>query len=193
MEDRVPTKPGRVLITPENGSPAYYATVAMADEPTQVGTALNKENLLSDATAALFGLGTDAVPNDILNKIYSEIVNLKAVDAKMVVVGSYVGNNQISNKIELGFQPRFIIVFNSQDQEGDDYGGTTPVLSRWFYVWCGQTSIKINEGDSRVKITTNSTGITLTVVNPGVPDRPDLYAEYIYNSARKYIYIAGGV
>lgn len=35
-----------------------------ADEPTQEGTALNKANLLSDATAAMFGLGVDGVPND---------------------------------------------------------------------------------------------------------------------------------
>lgn len=67
MEDRVPTKPGRVLITPENGSPAYYATVAMADEPTQVGTALNKQNLLSDPVATLIGLTAAAVPDDMFD------------------------------------------------------------------------------------------------------------------------------
>ena len=33
---------------------------------TQQGTALNKANLLKDATAALYGLGTDAVPDDVL-------------------------------------------------------------------------------------------------------------------------------
>lgn len=31
----------------------------------QLGTALNKENLLQDNTAALYGLGTDAVPDDV--------------------------------------------------------------------------------------------------------------------------------
>lgn len=31
----------------------------------QLGTALNKENLLRDNTAALYGLGTDAVPDDV--------------------------------------------------------------------------------------------------------------------------------
>ena len=35
----------------------------------QLGTALNKENLLKDTTAALYGLGTDAVPDDVLKKI----------------------------------------------------------------------------------------------------------------------------
>lgn len=32
----------------------------------QIGTALNKANLLTDDTAALFGLGADVVPNDVL-------------------------------------------------------------------------------------------------------------------------------
>lgn len=51
MLDRVPTKPGRMLITPENGGAPYYATVTRADEPVQEGTPLNKNTLLSDATA----------------------------------------------------------------------------------------------------------------------------------------------
>lgn len=68
MQDRTPTQgqEGRVLITPENGSPAYHAKVEMADNPSQAGTPLNKATLLKDATAALFGLGTDAVPDDAL-------------------------------------------------------------------------------------------------------------------------------
>lgn len=67
MYDRQPTpgKEGRVLITPLNGSAPYYATVAMADEPLEEGTALNKANLLTDATAAMYGKGASAVPNDI--------------------------------------------------------------------------------------------------------------------------------
>lgn len=67
MDDRIPTKPGRMKITPEDGSPAYYATVEMADEPTQVGTALNKENLLSDPVAMAVGLTASAVPDDMFD------------------------------------------------------------------------------------------------------------------------------
>ena len=66
MQDRVPVNPGRVLITPEDGSPAYYATMTRADNPTQLGTPLNKANLLKDNTAALFGFENDAVPDEIL-------------------------------------------------------------------------------------------------------------------------------
>ena len=68
MKDRIPTpgQEGRMLITPENGDPPFYATVAMADNPSEDGTPLNKANLLTDATAALFGLSVNAVPNDVL-------------------------------------------------------------------------------------------------------------------------------
>lgn len=66
MKDRIPKDPGRVLITPENGSAPFYATMTRADNPEQEGTPLNKNSLLKDTTAALFGLGTDALPDDVL-------------------------------------------------------------------------------------------------------------------------------
>ena len=40
FKDRVPRKPGRVKITPENGA-AFYATMERADDPSQEGTPLN--------------------------------------------------------------------------------------------------------------------------------------------------------
>lgn len=50
MTDRVPTKPGRVKLTKEDGT-VEYAVLERADEPTQEGTPINKATLLSDATA----------------------------------------------------------------------------------------------------------------------------------------------
>ena len=80
FKDRVPQKPGRVKITPENGT-AFYATMERADEPIQEGTPLSAGNFnqmvamiqntytkaetLSDATKAVYGLGTSAVPEDV--------------------------------------------------------------------------------------------------------------------------------
>lgn len=43
--DRVPSKLGRVKITPENGGSAYYAVVERADEPAVTGTPLSAANL----------------------------------------------------------------------------------------------------------------------------------------------------
>ena len=45
FKDRVPSKPGRVKITPENGGTPYYAVIERADEPTVAGTPLSAANL----------------------------------------------------------------------------------------------------------------------------------------------------
>ena len=66
MQDREPTYPGRVTLTPVYGLANTY-DMERADQPTQEGTPLNKANLLKDATAALFGKTNAAVPDDILN------------------------------------------------------------------------------------------------------------------------------
>ena len=65
MKDRVPVYPGRVKLVPVSGQENVY-DMTRADKPTQDGDPLNKATLLKDATAALFGLGTDAVPDDVL-------------------------------------------------------------------------------------------------------------------------------
>ena len=65
MKDRVPLYPGRVKLVPVSGQENLYNMVR-ADQPTQEGTPLNKATLLKDATAALFGLDTNAVPDDVL-------------------------------------------------------------------------------------------------------------------------------
>lgn len=87
MQDRVSATPGRMLITPENGQPAFYATVELADNPSVEGTPLNKASLLTDETAALFGLGTDAVPNDVFRslatrKLVNSFIFSKITDIK---------------------------------------------------------------------------------------------------------------
>ena len=76
MQDRVPLYQGRVRLTPVSGQENTYDMVR-ADEPTQEGTPLNKATFLKDDTAALFGLGTDAVPDDAfvaLTDCFAQIV-----------------------------------------------------------------------------------------------------------------------
>jgi len=67
MEDRVCTYPGRVLLTPEDGSAPFYATLERADEPTQPGDPLNKNTFLKDGTAALFGMDNTALPDGVFS------------------------------------------------------------------------------------------------------------------------------
>lgn len=63
MKDRLPLYPGRVKLVPVSGQENVY-DMTRADQPTQEGDPLNKATLLKDATAALFGLGPDSVPDD---------------------------------------------------------------------------------------------------------------------------------
>ena len=59
MKDRVPENPGRVLITPEDETVAFFATITRADNPIQEGTPLNKATFMKDETAELLGLESD--------------------------------------------------------------------------------------------------------------------------------------
>lgn len=63
MQDRVSLYPGRVKLDPVAGQTNLY-DLTRADQPTQEGTPLNKASLLKDTTAALYGLGSDSVPDD---------------------------------------------------------------------------------------------------------------------------------
>lgn len=66
MQDRTPLYPGRVKLIPVEGHTNVY-DMTREDSPTQPGTPLSKATFLKDATAALYGLGTNAVPDDVLN------------------------------------------------------------------------------------------------------------------------------
>lgn len=68
MQDRVPTYPGRVTLTPVPGQANTYDLVR-ADDPTQEGTPLNKATFLQDSTCALLDLPNTAVPNDAFAKL----------------------------------------------------------------------------------------------------------------------------
>lgn len=68
MKDRIPTYPGRVEVTHEDGT-KELVTVKRADEPTQEGTALNKGNLLDDSAAYRCGLdGIAATPSNAFSR-----------------------------------------------------------------------------------------------------------------------------
>lgn len=71
MKDRIPSpdKAGRVLITPEDGSTPFYATIAMADEPLQEGTELSSTTLLRETTVARYGMDQETVPDDVFNAL----------------------------------------------------------------------------------------------------------------------------
>ena len=73
MQDREPTYPGRVTLTPVFGLANTY-DMERADRPLQEGTPLNKASLLKDATAALYGKTAEAVPDDLLSVLSKSVL-----------------------------------------------------------------------------------------------------------------------
>lgn len=133
MKDRVSLYPGRVLITPEDGSAPYHATLTRADEPTQEGTPLNKASLLTDATAALYGLTSEAVPDDVFNSIVQSLFPCYA----RVSIGTYDGTGTSGSYMTLNFDFDVKILFigtssatgnvmRNADGFGIIYRGMTP-------------------------------------------------------------------
>lgn len=160
MKDRIPANPGRVLITPEGGSDAFYATMTRADNPTQAGDKLNKATLLKDTTAALFGLGEDAVPDDILSILSNAVLfvegYLRDIGGNKVgpriETGSYVGTGTYgpSNPCSLTFDftPKIVLMHR---------GGTTAYTDSthcMVFVWNITNAFYIGSaGDSHNSVT----------------------------------------
>lgn len=82
----------------------------------QVGDALNKYNLLKDATAALYGLGADAVPDDVLALLKTLVDNAQtsANNKARIAVGSYVGTGTYGasrpNSLTFDFIPSVLVM-----------------------------------------------------------------------------------
>lgn len=88
MTDRVPTYPGRVTMTPVAGQTNKY-DMAMADEPSVIGTPLNKASLLTDnAEEAIFGDANDRTVSDALFKLAGANNALRLVQ-KYTEAGAY--------------------------------------------------------------------------------------------------------
>ena len=118
MTNRQPTpgKEGRMLITPEDGSTPFYATITMADDPIEAGDPLSKETLLKDATAALYGLDATAVPDEVLAAARSLISTAQgtADSRSKIETGSYIGTGTYGSdnpcSLTLPFPPKFGVI-----------------------------------------------------------------------------------
>ena len=75
MDDRLPTYPGRVKLSPVSGAENTYDMVR-SDAPTQEGTPLNKSTLLADSTALLMELPPSATPNDMMAALGRKVLDL---------------------------------------------------------------------------------------------------------------------
>ena len=122
MKDRIPTYPGRVKLTPVAGQENVYDLVRM-DEPTEVGTPLDKANLLADATAALIGLTDEtATVNHALAATWEKAEDAMT-QASRFVTGSYLGTGAAAGvSITFAAPPKYVWIV-------DVTGGVTAPLA----------------------------------------------------------------
>lgn len=111
MKDRIPTYPGRVKIVPVEGQTNVY-DMTREDNPTQDGTQLNKATFLKDTTAAMFGLGDDAVPDDVFKAIGNML------DGRVrIAAGTYIGTGTYGEAypctLTFPFFPKFVYLFET--------------------------------------------------------------------------------
>jgi hypothetical protein len=100
MRDRVPTKPNRYAVYDDNHNFVRYEYHERADEPTEIGTPLNKATLLKDATAELFELTSDAVPDDAFRRLY-DISTLIAENKAMIILTVNDTNGKLMKDVKV--------------------------------------------------------------------------------------------
>lgn len=97
FKNRVPSIPNRKKITFEDTGEIRYATVEFADEPTETGTPINRDNLMAvqGITEATTTFNTDGS----INTLYSDNTNVKVMfNSDGSILETLTNDNQIINK-----------------------------------------------------------------------------------------------
>ena len=132
MQDRISNHPNRWVLTPVTGEANTY-DFTRADDPTPIGTPLNKATFLPDAVASALetatGVSDIELPADALNALATFIGGFGDISKTAYVeTGSYVGTGVISSlssqsgdkiwikniasapSLTFSFKPRFLFI-----------------------------------------------------------------------------------
>lgn len=161
MQDREPTYPGRVTLTPVYGLANTY-DMERADQPLQEGTPINKANLLKDATAALFGKTNAAVPDDILNLLSKSTLAQVTGKYTKTTIGTLAVGKTITLNVS-GTPKEFIVVHQGKPSSlYDDSCNGTWLLMKDIYEKRQWDSYNVNKLESStIHSYLNSTFLTL--------------------------------
>lgn len=149
----------------------------------QVGDALNKANLLKDATAALYGLGATAVPDQVLASIYPilSLAEIKSNASGAVEYGSFTGTGIYVQELNFSIQPNVLFILSVMEQVSNNrrLGLLCAIRPETNAVDIrGKTNSNTYYGNCEVKEWTNSS--------------VKLYADYVFTTGTKSTYLAIG-
>ena len=183
MQDRISNHPNRWVLTPVTGETDTY-DFTRADDPTQVGTPLNKATFLPDAVASAIesatGVSGVTLPGEALDAIATRLSAIGAANTiARMASGSYVGaggdSSTKTKTLTFAFKPRFLIVAKA----GTNIIGQTGETGLWIY---GLTTMR---GNNNVTYN-NSNSISWNATSGGAAYRMDA-------SGTTYYYFAVGV
>lgn len=123
MQDRIATHPNRWILTPVTGETNTY-DFTRADEPTQVGTPLNKATFLPDAVASAVetatGVSGITLPGEALDALATAFSNLGAGTIGHIETGSYTGTGTAGSggtgtatSLTFNYKPRAVFIVKS--------------------------------------------------------------------------------
>ena len=136
MQDRVPTYPGRVRLTPVTGQAGVY-DMERADEPTQAGTPINKATLLTDAAAAAVEAAAGessppSLPSQALAMLAAAISELNGKAVQMET-GEYTGTGTYGSAnpctLTFSFEPSIVIIAQMVDTDAETHN--VPIVYKW--------------------------------------------------------------
>ena len=116
MTNRNVQFPNRYQLSKVEGTDDIYDLIPAPGTVTDEGTLINKATLLQDATAALYGLGTDAVPDDALSAIYDILSDPLIQEVSYTGTGRYGSSSPSS--VTFSFAPDVVIAMG-RERDGD--------------------------------------------------------------------------
>ena len=124
----------------------------------QVG-AYDKNQSLTSATAQLFGLSASAVPNDVLNKIKTLIDGVNQSFDTQVIMGSYVGDGNLTKVINFQKKPKLFII------SGEMTIGITFADDKSLFIIFNGSGLSITWTDNSITINDSYTAQWFTGLN----------------------------
>lgn len=141
MQDRQPTKPNRIKLTFDDGT-VKYATLERADEPTVVGSPLNKNTLFNSKNTERFVCNLPSEAFELLGKVWGPVtLRADGWSSAPDTEGYYTQRIEMDG-MSAQYYPSAIPVFSSAELKDDEkvaFGSVDIIETYDGYVVCKST------------------------------------------------------